>query len=181
MTIVDELEVIDVQHDQRERILIAHRGGHRLRELVLEGPLVGQVGQPVAGRALKRYAMVAHQPPPASQVEDAAAAEQREQADQQQHQAHFSELRVVRSTVIGHLIGVATAQDLDWSDELKAMALVSQVAVGSRIRRPMFECGEDSPGVVHGADQRIVTRCPDNVLRVDEDRAQRARTLFDDI
>jgi hypothetical protein len=38
--IVDELEVVDVQHNQGQRILIASRRSDSLRELVLEGPLV---------------------------------------------------------------------------------------------------------------------------------------------
>ena len=66
VTLVDELEVVDVEHDQRERVVVARGGGHRVRELVLEGALVGQVGEPVAGRALRRtlrWSRISRRPP----------------------------------------------------------------------------------------------------------------------
>ena len=131
--VVDELEVIDIQHDQCQGILIARRGGDGLGELVLEGALVGQVGQPVARGALQSPAMVAQQRSPTDHVEDGAAAEQREQPDQQEHHAHVVQLRVVGAVVIADLVGVATARQVDGHDELEVLAVLRSVTLAAGV------------------------------------------------
>ena len=51
VAVVDELEVVDVQECQRERVSVAHRGRDRRGKLLLESPLVGEVRQPVTSGA----------------------------------------------------------------------------------------------------------------------------------
>ena len=133
VAVVDELEVVDIQHDQGQRILIARRGGDGLGELVLEGALVGQVGQPVARRALQGSAMVAHQGPPPDQVEDGAAPKQREQPDQQEHHPQIVQLRVVGAVVVGDLVGIAAAGQLDGDDKLEVLAILRGVGLAAGV------------------------------------------------
>ncbi len=95
LAVVDQLEVIDVQERQGEGIFIARRRSNGLGELIMEGALVGQVGQPIAGRSPQNHAMVAHQSPTAEEIEHSATADQRDQRDQRKDRPQFIQLRVV--------------------------------------------------------------------------------------
>ena len=52
MAVVHELEAVEVEQDERDRSLTPLGQRERLRELVLERAVVGEVGQSVAGRTL---------------------------------------------------------------------------------------------------------------------------------
>jgi hypothetical protein len=50
--VIDHLEVIDVEHQEREGLVVAHRVGGHLGESLVERAAVRQAGQAVGGRAL---------------------------------------------------------------------------------------------------------------------------------
>ena len=55
VTVVDELEVVEIHEGHRERLGPAHREGHRQLELLLEGAVIAKVRQRVARGALVRH------------------------------------------------------------------------------------------------------------------------------
>ena len=101
--VVEELEVVEVDDDDRQRLVVARRRAHRARELVLEGSLVGQVGQAVARRTRERDAMAAQQRAPADEVEDGRPGEEREQPDPHQCPPDAAEVGVEDAVVVADL------------------------------------------------------------------------------
>ena len=99
----------------------------------MEGALVGQVGQPIAGRSPQNRAMVAHQSPTAEEIEHSATADQRDQRDQRKDRPQFIQLRVVGAMVVGHLVGVAATWKVDRDDELEVAAVLAATALASRV------------------------------------------------
>jgi hypothetical protein len=77
MAVVDELEVIEIQRDQREWISVAFGSCDGLSELILERALIRQIRQAVSRRALQRAAVTAKKCSTAEQVEHCTAAEKR--------------------------------------------------------------------------------------------------------
>ena len=133
VAVVDELEVVDVQQRQSEGVLIARGGRDGPRELVLEGPLVGKVGQTIAGGSLQDHAMIAHRSPPAEEIEDGPATEQREQTDQGKDTSQLAQLHVVGAVAVDHLVGVAAAGEGDREDELEVAAVAAAATLASGI------------------------------------------------
>ena len=73
---------------------MAGGGLHLAREVVAEGALVGEVGQPVAARTAQRDAVAAHERAPADEVEDERGAEHPDDDEQHRRPAHVAQLAV---------------------------------------------------------------------------------------
>jgi hypothetical protein len=85
--------------------------------------------------------MVAYQSPPAEEIEDAAAAEDREQRDQDEDPPQFAQLRVVGSVAVDRLVGVAAAREVDREDELEVAAFAAAAALASGVGAAVLERG----------------------------------------
>ena len=102
--VVDELEVVEVEHASA-RGFVALGGGDRLRQLVLERALVGQVGQPVARRPGQRERWPPHERSPAEEVEERDAGDRPARSDLEQRPADVASC-ASRRVVVRDLVGV---------------------------------------------------------------------------
>ena len=82
VAVVLELEVVDVEQRERDRRAVARGLADGPRELVLEGAVVVEVGQPVAARALQRGAVEHVDAAAAEHVEERQRDQQAEQHEQ---------------------------------------------------------------------------------------------------
>ncbi len=181
MTIVGELEVIDIQDGEREHVLVAVRGGDGQRKLVLKGTLIGQLGQPVARCTLKCAAMVAHQPPPADEIKHTTAGNQGEQPDQHEYRPHTVQLRVIDKVGVADRVDVATTGQIDRKRKVEvACALCSfglQAGVGAAVQQRR----DDLRIAIARARHTVATRSANNMVLVNQDRLERAGTARDRI
>jgi hypothetical protein len=141
--------------------------------------MVGQIGQPVAGRALQRDPVAAQQHPSAGQVEDERSADRGQQADQAKGEADVVQLGVQHMVVVAELERVLIAAQRDGCDELEVVAVTRPVGLPSCIARARQQrradplIGMRAANGVRGAGRH------DHRARVDQQRLQRAGTLRD--
>lgn len=160
--IVQPLEVVDVEDGQGERFVIAHRGGDRRGQLILEGTLIGQIGQPVACRALQAQAVVAHQPSPAQEVEEREPAHESGHADDREDFPHVRDLPVVDAVVVGHLVAPAPAEQPHRGDELQVARIEFRVVLVARREGSPAQRGEHRWVEVVQTHHLVVSRRADH-------------------
>ena len=174
--VVDELEVVDVEGHQRQRVVVAGRRRHRQRELILKGALVRQVGQAIARCALQGRAVAAHQRAPPEEVEHAAATQQCQQAHQQKATAEVSQLRVEdRALVVTDLECIATVREVHGRHELEIGVVQAGVPLMGRIRLTEPKRRLDADVGVPRSHGRSVARCANETVRANQQRLERAR------
>ena len=182
MAVVEELEVVDVEEDERERLLVARRRVHRAGELVLEDAMVRQVGQAVARRTLERDAVAAQQRPPAYEVEDDRSGEQREQPDQSERAPGLGELGVQHGVVVADLEDVATAGQLDRRDELEVAPVEVGIGLEPGVGDAVAQAGDDPRVGVSLTDHVLVhAGADDDRTLIDQQRLERAGTFADHV
>ena len=96
VAVVLELEVVDVEQRERDRGAVAQRLPDRAGELVLEGTMVVEVGQPVAARALQGGAVEHADAPAAEQVEERQRDQQAQHHEQPEAVAERRDARLQR-------------------------------------------------------------------------------------
>ena len=156
VAVVEELEVVEVDHDDAQRVAVA-RGRHEVaREVVLERALVGQVGEPVAARAAQRDAVAADERAPADEPEHERGAEQGGDDEQHDRAAHVVQLAVEEAVVARDLEGVAAVRQVDRHDELEVAVVLAGVRLAARVAAGAAQGGGDGPAALVASQHRAV-------------------------
>jgi hypothetical protein len=181
VAVVEELEVVDVEDGEGERQALALRERDALGEVVVEGALVGQVGQPVARGAAQREPVAAHQRAPADEVEDGAADDDRQQPEHDQRAAQEVQARVEARVAVGDLERVAAVGQVDRRDELEVATVGGGIGLVPGVALAAVEGGVDARiGVARADGRRVAARGAHDAAAVDQDRLGRARPAAHD-
>ena len=174
--VVDELEVVDVESHQRQRVVLADRRRHRQRELVLKCALVRQVGQAIARCALQSRTVAANQRASPEQIEHAASGQQCQQTHQQKATAEVGQRRVEdRALVVADLQCIAPARKVHGRHELEIGVIQAGVALASRIRPTEPKRRLDADVGVPRSHDRSLARCVNKTVRANQQRFARTR------
>ena len=143
VTVVEELEVVEVDGADAEPVVVARGGVHLAGEVLAEGALVGQVGQPVAARTAQRDAVAAHERAAADEVEDERGAEHADDDEQHRRPADVAELAVEELVVAGDLEGVTAVGEPHRHDELEVAPVRARVGLVADVRASVPQGGVD--------------------------------------
>ena len=176
VAVVLELEVVDVEQRERDRRAVAQRLPDRTGELVLEGTMVVEVGQPVTARALQGGAVEHADAPAAEQVEERQRDQQAQHHEQPEAVAERCDARLQR--LAGAVLGEhdVAVEQLERDDVGVGRAVAGQDAGDRPLRAGDL------------ADQRIAARRADlaggrrgehGAVLLDHDNVDRVRALLD--
>ena len=167
VAVVQELEVVDVEHHERQRLVEAGRGRDGLRELVVERALVRQVGHPVARRLGECPVMPPDHVSSSEDVEERNTHDQARASDHEQRPADVCELGVEGRVVVRGLVRVLGPRELHRGDELEVAEVAPRVALVTRVRSACAEDVHDARIRVPGPDGAMVIGCDDLAVLVE--------------
>jgi hypothetical protein len=179
VAIVEELEVVEVDRGDGERLAVTGGGRGLALEVVAEGALVREVGEPVAARAAQGDAMAAHERAPADEVEDERGAEEGGDDEHGARAAYGAALAVEQAVVARDLEGVAAVGERHRDDEVEVAAVGPDVGVAAGVGAPVAQRGVDA-GVGLLAPDRLRVACDlDDVVGPDHLRLEDAGAAGD--
>jgi hypothetical protein len=170
VAVVLELEVVDVEQRERHRRAVARALADGARQLVLEGAMVVEVGEPVAACALQRRAVERADAAAAEHIEERQRdqqAQEREQADAAAERRDARGQRLARAVLGEDEIAVEQPQPLDVGVAVSAIGHAGDRATraGDLAQQRVLAVGPDLAGERRGEHRALLVGY-DDVIRV---------------